>query len=186
MKWARGDSGNGRHAGGKRRQVEERGEGGAAGALRPTSRSTEPTETDWDSESPLLRHFAQHVARREQATVWGWRAEQVAEFVNCVRWAAGMRGGRRCRTHPFRDLVHMAGGAQDRGPQMAEDKWRRMLGEALPGLDLIGPREMGRRLRVQMLTELLQREGWYWRRRGTTNRRGAEQRGWDQYRATRR
>ena len=44
---------------------------------------------------------------------------------------------------------------------MAEDRWRRMLGEALPGVDLEGPKERGRKPRVRMLRELLQREGWY-------------------------
>ena len=38
-------------------------------------------------------------------------------------------------------------------------RWRRMLGEALPGLSLDAPRKKGRKPRVQMLRELLQREG---------------------------
>ena len=66
---------------------------------------------------------------------------------------------------------------------MAGDRWRRMLGETLPGMDLVGSSERGRP-GVQMLRQPLQREGWYWRRRGTRNRQGREKRGGDQYRAT--
>ena len=44
---------------------------------------------------------------------------------------------------------------------MVEVRWMRMLGDALPELDLDSPRERGRRPRVQMLGELLQREGCY-------------------------
>ena len=36
-------------------------------------------------------------------------------------------------THLFRDLVHRAGRPQDKGPKMAEDRWRRMLGGGAPG-----------------------------------------------------
>ena len=71
--------------------------------------------------------------------------QDVAELVRYVRWAGGTRGGRRYGTHPFRDLVHRARRPQDRGPEMAEARWRRMLGEPRPGVDLHGPRERGRR-----------------------------------------
>ena len=36
-----------------------------------------------------------------------------------------------------------------------------MLGEVLPGVSLDCPEERGKKPRVQMLRELLQREGWY-------------------------
>ena len=84
----------------------------------------------------------------------------MAELVGYVKWAGRRRGGREeCGSHPFRNVVHRAGRPQDKGPEMAEDRWRRMLGEALPGLDLEGPKERGRKPRVLMLRELLQREG---------------------------
>ena len=44
---------------------------------------------------------------------------------------------------------------------MEEGRWRRMLGEALPGVNLDCPREKGSKPMVRMLRELLQREGWY-------------------------
>ena len=44
---------------------------------------------------------------------------------------------------------------------MEEGRWKRMLGEALPGLNLDCPQEEGSKPRVRMLRELLQREGWY-------------------------
>ena len=44
---------------------------------------------------------------------------------------------------------------------MDEGRWRRMLGEALPGVSLDCPQEKGKKPRVRMLRELLQREGWY-------------------------
>ena len=44
---------------------------------------------------------------------------------------------------------------------MEEGRWRRMLREALPGVSLDCPREGGKRPRVQMLRELLQKEGLY-------------------------
>ena len=65
--------------------------------------------------------------------------------------------GTAARTQPFRDLVHRAVRPQDRRPEIVKDRWRRMLGEALPGVQLDSPREKGRRPRVQMLTELLPR-----------------------------
>ena len=43
---------------------------------------------------------------------------------------------------------------------MEKGLWRRMLGEALPGVRLDCPRERGKKRRVRMLRELLQREGW--------------------------
>ena len=128
---------------------------------RPASLSWEPTLTDLGSASPLPRHFARNCARRERGRVRGWRAEEVAELDCYVRWAGPKRGKRRPGTHPFWDLVHRLGRPQDRGPQSVEDRWRRMLGEAVPGMDLHDPRERRRRQRMQMLRELLQRVGKY-------------------------
>ena len=65
------------------------------------------------------------------------------------------------RTHPFSNLVSRAGRPGGRGPEMEEGGWRRMLGEALPGVNLDCPREKQRKPRVRMLRELLQRDGWY-------------------------
>ena len=79
-----------------------------------------------------------------------------------VEWAGRTRGGRERRgTHLFCDLVHKTGRPQHKGPEMAEDRWRRVLGEALPGMDPDGPRERGRKPRLLMLRELLRREGRY-------------------------
>ena len=44
---------------------------------------------------------------------------------------------------------------------MEEWRWRRMLGAALPGVRLDCPQEWGNKHRVQMLRELLLREGRY-------------------------
>ena len=44
---------------------------------------------------------------------------------------------------------------------MDEGRWRRMLGAALPGVRLDCPREKGKKPRVQVLRELVQREGRY-------------------------
>ena len=82
-------------------------------------------------------------------------------MVRYVRWAGRTGGGRRRGTHLCRDLVHRVGRPQDRGLETAEDRWRGTLGEALPGVDLDGLSERGRRLQVQIRRELLQREGWY-------------------------
>ena len=155
-KRARGEGGEGRHARGKRRRVEEQGAGGATEEPQPASPSPKPTLTDWGSELPLPHHYARHPARRVPETVRGWRAGEVGELVRCVKWAGRTRGERERRgTHPFCDLVHRAGRPQDKGPETAEDRWRRMLGEARPGLDLEGPREKGRKSRVRMLRDLL-------------------------------
>ena len=86
----------------------------------------------------------------------------MAELVRYLKWARSTRGGQeRSRTHPFRDLIHRAGRPQNKGPEMAEGRSRRMLGEALPALDLESPKERGKQPRVQMLRELLQRKGRY-------------------------
>ena len=86
----------------------------------------------------------------------------VAELVRYVKWAGRTRGRQeRQGTHPLSDLVGRAGRPGEGGPQMEKGGWRRMLGEALPGVSLDCPREEGKRLRVRMLRELLQREGWY-------------------------
>ena len=94
--------------------------------------------------------------------VAGWTAGDVAELVGYVKWAGRTRGGReRLGTHAFSDLVSRAGRPRERGPEMEEGRWRRMLGEALTGVSLDCPRERGKKPRARMLRELLQREGWY-------------------------
>ena len=69
---------------------------------------------------------------------------------------AGEEGAR-----PFSDLVGRAGRPRERGPEMDEGRWRRMLVAALPEVRLDCPREKGKKHRGQMLRELLQREGRY-------------------------
>ena len=44
---------------------------------------------------------------------------------------------------------------------MEKWRWRRMLGAALPGVRQDCPQEKGKKPRVQMLRELLRREGQY-------------------------
>ena len=147
---------------GKRRRVEERGAGGAEGAPRPASPSPEATPTDWDSDSPPPRRYASPTVKRGSGTVAGWTAGDVAELVRYVKWAGKTRGRwERRGTQPFSDLVGRAGRPGERGPEMEEGRWRRMLGEALPGVNLDCPQEKGSKPRVWMLRELLQREGWY-------------------------
>ena len=147
---------------GKRRRGEERGAGEAEGAPRPASLIAEPTPTDWDSESPPPRQYAPPPVRRGPATVVGWTAGEVAELVRYGKWAGETRGMWEKRgTRPFSDLVGRAGRPRERGPEMEEGPWRRMLGEALPGVSLDCPQEKGKRPRVRMLRELLQREGRY-------------------------
>ena len=147
---------------GKRRRGEERGTGEAEGAPRPASPSPEPTPTDWDSESPPPRQYAPPPVRRGPGTVAGWTAGEVAELARYVKWAGKTRGRREKRgTRPFSDLVGRAGRPRERGPEMDEGRWRWMLGAALPGVRLDCPQEKGKKPRVQMLRELLQREGRY-------------------------
>ena len=86
----------------------------------------------------------------------------MAELVRYVKWAGRTRGRRERRgTHPFSDLVRRAERPGERGPEMEEGQWRRMLGEALPRVSLECPQEKGKKPRVRMLRELLQREAWY-------------------------
>ena len=147
---------------GKRRRVEERGAGGAEGAPQPASPSPEPTPTDLDSESPSPRRYALPLVRRGPGTVAGLTAADVAELVRYVKWAGRKRGRRERRgTLPFSDLVGRAGRPGERGPEMEEGRWRRMLGDAPPGVNLDCPQEKVSKPRVRMLRELLQREGWY-------------------------
>ena len=147
---------------GKRRRGEGRGAGEADGAPRPASPSLEPTPTDWDSESLPPRQYAPQPVRRGPGTVTGWTAGEVAELVRYVKWAGKTRGRREKRgTRPFSDLVGSAGRPRERGPKMDEGRWRGMLQEALPGMSLDCPHEKGKKPRVRMLRELLQREGWY-------------------------
>ena len=147
---------------GKRRRGEERGAGEAGGAPWPASPSSEPTPTDWDSESLSPRQYAPPPVRRKPGTVAGWTEGEVAELARYVKWAGKTRGRREKRgPRPFSDLVGRAGRPRERGPEMDERRSRRMLGVALPGLRLDCPQEKGRKHRVQMLRELLQREGRY-------------------------
>ena len=144
----------------KWRRGEERGAGEAEGAPRPASPSPEPTPTDWDSESPPPRQYAPPPVRRGPGTVAGWTAGEVAELARYVKWAGKTRGWREKRgTRPFSDLVGRAERPRERVPDMDEGRWRRMLGAALPGVRLDCPQEKGKKPRVQMLRELLQREG---------------------------
>ena len=156
-KRARKEGGEAGQERGKQRRVGERGAGGVEGAPRPASPSLEPTPTDWGLELPLPRRYAPPPVRRGPGTVAGWRAGDVAELFRYVKWTGRTRGGReRQGTHPFSDLVGRAGSPSERGPRMEEGRWRRMLGEAIPGLSLDCPQEWGEKPRVRML-----QEGWY-------------------------
>ena len=147
---------------GKRRRGEERGARKAEGAPQLASPSPEQTPTDWDLESPPPRRYAPPPVRRGPGTVPGWTAGEVAVLVRYVKWA-GRTGGRRERRgiRPLSDLVGRAGRPRERGPEMEEGQWRRMLGEALPGVSLDCPQEKGKKPRIRMLRGLLQRKGWY-------------------------
>ena len=147
---------------GKRRRGEERGAGEAERAPRRASPSLEPTPMDWDSESPPPRQCAPPPVLRRPGTVAGWLEGDLAELARYVKWAEKTRGRREKRgPRPFSDLVGRAGRPRERGPEMEEWRWRRMPGAALPGVRLDCPQERGRKPRVQMLRELLQREGRY-------------------------
>ena len=79
-----------------------------------------------------------------------------------MKWAGKTRGRRKKRGPcPFSDLVGRAGRPSERGPEMDEGRWRRMLGAALPWVGLDCCQEEGKKPRVQMLRELLQWEGPY-------------------------
>ena len=76
----------------------------------------------------------------------------VSELARYVKWAGKTRGRREKRApRPFSDLVGRAGRPRERGPEMDEGRWRRMLGAALPGMRLDCPQEKGKKPRVQML-----------------------------------
>ena len=86
----------------------------------------------------------------------------MAELARYVKWAGKTRGRWEKRgPRPFSDLVGRAGRPRERGPEMDEERWRRLLGAALPGVRLDCPQERGKKPRVQMLRELLQGEGRY-------------------------
>ena len=147
---------------GKQRRGEERGAGEAEGAPRPASPSPEPTPTDWDSESPPSRRYAPPPVRRGPGTVAGWTEGEVAELACYVKWAGKTRGRREKRgPRPFSDLFGRAGRPRERGPEIDEGRWRRMLGAALLGVRLDCPQEKGKKPRFQMLRELSQRGGRY-------------------------
>ena len=79
-----------------------------------------------------------------------------------MKWAGKTRGRRDKRgPRPFSDLVGRAGRPGERGPEMNEGPGRRMLGAEPPGVRLDCPQEKGKKPRVQMLRELLQRQGRY-------------------------
>ena len=161
-KTAREDEGEAGQERGKRRRGEEQGAREAEEPPRPASPSPEPTPMDWDSESPPPRRYALPPVRRGPGTVAGWTAGEVAELVRYVKWAGKTRGRREKRgTRPFSDLVGRAGRPRERGPEMEEGRWRRMLAEALPGVSLDCLQEKGKKPRVWILRELLQREGGY-------------------------
>ena len=48
-------------------------------------------------------------------------------------------GRERLGTRPFSDLVGRGGGAREKGPEIEEGRWGRMLGGALPGASLDCP-----------------------------------------------
>ena len=147
---------------GKPRRGEERGAGEVEGAPRPATPSPELRPTDWNSESPPPRRYAPPPVRRGPRTVAGWTVGEVAELIRYVKWAGQTRGRREERgTRPFSDLVGRAGRPRERGPEMDEGRWRWMPGEALLGVSLDCPQEKGKKPRVRMLRELLQREQWY-------------------------
>ena len=161
-KRAREEGGEAEQARGKWRWVEEWAAGGAEGAPWPASPSREPTPTDWGSESPPRRQYAPPPVWRGPGTVAGRRAGHVAQLVRYVKWAGRTRGERKKQgTRPFSELVGRAGRPRERGPEMEEGRWRRMLGEALPRVSLDCPGERGKKPRVRKLRELLQREGRY-------------------------
>ena len=94
--------------------------------------------------------------------VRGRRAEEVVELVPYVTWTGRKRGEQERRgICAFQNLVQGARRPEDRGLEIAKNRWGRMLREALPGMDLDSPREKGVRLRMQMQRILPQREGWY-------------------------
>ena len=137
--------------------MKQQGAEGPRITLPPSSRSREPTQTDRGSASRLPHHFA----RTQQGTIRGLRAEEVAALGCYAKWTGRTRGRRKFRTHRFRHLVHRAGRRRDRGPEMEEGWWRRLLEAALPGLDLDDHGEVGSKPRMQLLREPLQREGGY-------------------------
>ena len=160
-KRAREEGGEDEQERGKRRRLEERGAGRAEGALRLASPSPEPTPTDWGSESPTPRQYLPPLVLGGLGTVARWTAGNVAKLVRYVKWAGRTRGGRERRgTHPFSDLVSRAERPREGGPEMEEGRWSWMLGKALPRVSLDCAQERGKKPRVQMLRELLQREGW--------------------------
>ena len=93
------------------------------------------------------------------------KAEELGEFVHYVKWTGRRRGGRSSGPHLFRDVVRRVGRPQSKGPEIEQSRWRRMLQAALPGTDLDDPGDMGGRPMMQVLSELLQREGRYRRKR---------------------
>ena len=147
----RGGAGEGEAAQGGR--AGSRGSRGGAVASQHQPRAD---DDGLGLESPPLP------VRRGPGTVPGWTAGDVAGLVRYVKWAGWTRGRRERRgTHPFSDLVGRAGRPGARGPEMEEGRERRMLGEALTGVNLDCPQANGKKPRVRMLRELLQREGWY-------------------------
>ena len=145
----------GREVAARERRVRDEEEAEARGAHRVLP------DPEVDTPSTDVE-YAPRPVRRGPGTVAGWTAGEVAELVRYAKWAGKTRGRRERRgTHPFGDLVGRAGKPRERRPEMHEARWRRMLGEALPGVRLDCPQEKGKKPRVQMLRELLQRDGRY-------------------------
>ena len=121
------------------------GQGEAEGARRTASPSPELTSTYRDSESPQLRRYAPPPVRRGPGTVARLTEGEVAELARYVKWAGKTRGRReKSRPRPFSDLVSRAGRPRERGPEMDEGRWKRMLGAALPRCAWTVPRRRGR------------------------------------------
>ena len=73
----------------------------------------------------------------------------MAQLARYVKWAGKTRGWQEERgPRPFSDLLGTAGRPRERGPEMDEGRWRRMLGAALPGVRLDCPQEKGKKRRV--------------------------------------
>ena len=142
--------------------MEEWGAGESEGAPRTASSFPEPTPTYRGSELPPPWRYAPPPVQRGPRSVTGYSAGDVAELVGHVKWAGRTRGGQEKRgTHPFSDLVSRAARPRERGPEMEEGRWRRMLGEALQAMSQDCPQEQEENPRVQKLREMLQTEGCY-------------------------
>ena len=113
---------------GKRRQGEEWGAGGAEAAPRP-ARPRPRADADRLGLGAATAAAVCAAAGTEGARDGrGVDNEEMAELVRYVKWA-GRTTGRweRRGARPFSDLVGRAGRPGERGPEMEEGRWRRML-----------------------------------------------------------